>query len=434
MREVYGGDYTPSMENPSQAPVHPALDAGTSWWQDQAPSPGCAAVDGDAHYEVAVIGGGVSGCSTAWHLARAGVRVALLEARDIASGASGRNGGFLLAGLANRFEALVDIVGFDRASQLYALSATGRDRLMDTAASIGVGEHAARTGSLRVAVDLDEVDDLDLEASLLERAGFSVERLTRAELPDDLGAHFLGGLRFPEDGRSFPAAWVRGLARAAIDAGVQVHEHTPVSAIDDDAERVTLTTPGGTITADRVVVATEAWLSGLLPEFAGIVLPYRSQILCTEPPRGTGGDVRRVLSHVTWSRRGWDYAQQTASGHVVIGGEQLEEVERLRSWEEVTEPTDQAWLESWVERVLGFEPIVAARWAGILSQTPDGFPYVGALPGRPRVFSCGGWGGAGNVLGFVGGGMLAEALTTSRTQIPEEFSPQRLRVQAAVGD
>lgn len=416
---VSGGDH-------DRAPVHPDPAAGTSWWQQRSPSPGFAPLERDARCDVVVVGGGVTGCSAALHLARAGANVVLLEARDIASGASGRNGGFLLAGLAHRFTSLVDLLGADRAAELYALSTVGRDDLYATAAAIGAGDHAQRTGSLRLAVDRDEVDDLEREASLLDAHGFTVERLTRAQLPADLGAHFLGGLRFPEDGRSFPAAWVRALGAAARDAGATLHERSPVTSIDDDVNAVCVTTTSGaSITADHVVVATEAWLSGLLPELTGLVLPYRSQVLAAAPPRTPDGAVRRVLPHVTWSRRGWDYAQQSSDGHLVIGGEQLEDVERLRTWDETTEHDDQAWLETWLRRVFDLDPDVVARWAGVLSQTPDGFPFVGPLPQRPRVLACGGWGGAGNVLGFTCGRLVAELLRGGSDHIPAEMRAGR---------
>ena len=406
----------------------PDADAPPSWWQQRWPSPGFAPLDGDARADVVVVGGGVSGCSTAWHLARAGARVRLLEARDVASGASGRNGGFLLAGMAHRPVALAELVGADRAGELFQLTADGRERLFEVAVSIGAGAFATRTGSLRLAVDAEELDDLEDEATLLEAIpGVRVERVAAPDLPSTLGTHFLGGLRFPDDGRSVPAAWVRALASAAAEAGAVLHERSPVVSIDDDADGVEVRTAGGhVVRGEHVVVATEAWLSGLLPELAGLVLPYRSQVLAAAAPRDGDGEVRRVLPNVTWSRRGWDYAQQAADGTLVVGGEELEDVSRLRHWEEVTEPDDQAWLESWVRRVLEVEPDVVARWAGVLSQTPDGFAYLGALPGRPRVVACGGWGGAGNVLGFVGGGLVADLVHDGTDRIPPELRASRI--------
>ncbi|MCW2928919.1 MAG: dependent oxidoreductase, partial [Thermoleophilia bacterium] len=298
------------------------------------------------------------------------------------------------------------------------------------------GAHVARTGSLRLAIDGSELDDLDAEATLLEAAGVPVERLGRDALDTLLQPHFLGGLRFPSDGRSVPAGWVRALGAAAADVGAAIHEASPVAAIEDDSDAVVVrTSDGREVRAGQCIVATEAWLSGLVPELAGRVLPYRSQVLAAAAPLDGDGAVRRLLPQVTWSRRGWDYVQQAGDGTLVIGGERLEEVDRLRHWTEDPEPDDQAWLESWLQRVLGIEPDVLARWAGVLSQTPDGFPYVGALPGRPRVHACGGWGGAGNVLGFLAGQLLADVVLDRTDAIPDEFRASRIGTAAsATGD
>ncbi|MBC7643673.1 MAG: FAD-binding oxidoreductase, partial [Thermoleophilia bacterium] len=189
---------------------------------------------------------------------------------------------------------------------------------------------------------------------------------------------------------------------------------------------------GPTVDADTVVVCTEAYLPGLLPELRGLVTPYRSQVLAARVGDGT----TRVLSHPTWSRRGWDYAQQTARGVVIAGGELVEDQQLYRTWVEDIDDTDQAMLEDWVNRVVSFGPgagddgtlkvEVLQRWAGVLSHSYDDMPIIGRLPRRESIVCCGGWGGAGNVLGFVGGGMVAELLGGTDT-IPPEFSSARIR-------
>jgi glycine/D-amino acid oxidase-like deaminating enzyme len=394
-----------------------------------------APLTSDARADVVVVGAGVTGCSAAWHLARSGARVTLLEARDVASGASGRNGGFLLAGLAHRPVQLGAIVGERRAAELYDATAVARERMYEVAASIGADSYVERTGSLRLAVDAAELDELQQEATLLEEMGsVRVQRLDAHELPVRLVGSFLGGLRFADDGRLVPAAWVRALGDAAADAGAALHEQSPVVAIEDDDDGVVVRTQSGhEVRAEHVIVATEAWLSGIVPELVGHVLPYRSQVLAAQPlvdGAALGSGSARLLDHVTWSRRGWDYAQQTADGTLVVGGEQVEDVELLRSWEEAPVDGDQRWIESWIRRVLQVEPDVVDRWAGVLSQTPDGFPYVGALPGRSRVHVCGGWGGAGNVLGFACGGLVASRVLGLEAHVPEEFDAARISERA----
>ena len=430
----------PHEPDTAAVPIPPLPDphAGTSWWQDEAPAARWGAPSSDLRCAVLVVGGGVTGCSAAWHLARAGVDVVLVDARAVASGASGRNGGFLLAGMAHRPVALAERVGTERALELHAWSSEGVDRLLATARAVDAERYVARTGSLRLAVDAAELEDLEAEAALLEAGGFAVERLGAGSLPLPHAGGFTGGLRFPRDGRSMPAGWVRALAHAAVAAGARIHDGDAITSIDDGASTGVLATTasGRVIRAERVILATEAWLPRLLPELRGVVLPYRSQVLAAAAPRTPDGAVRRVLDHVTWSRRGWDYAQQAADGTLVVGGERDEEVERLRHWEEVTVDRDQAWIESWIRRVLEVEPEVVARWAGVLSQTVDGFPFVGALPGRDaRVLCCGGWGGAGNVLGFTCGALIADLardLPGAHAAIPREFDPARLTAEPPV--
>jgi len=332
------GHSLPAQQSSLEPPVFP-VDGSPSWWQVQYPSRGWPALAAEAYerVDVCIVGAGVTGSSTAYALAREGARVMLLDARSVAGGASGRNGGFLLAGLNVRYGQLVERLGRERAHELYALTAHGRDRLIATAKAIGAPETARQTGSLRLAVDADERDDLDREHALFVADGVRCERLTPGELPDGLGAHFLGGLRFADDGASIPAAWVRALASAAADAGAVIHEHSPVRAMGVSTSgasgsgassaaapahgaHVELAN-GARVDADTVVVCTEAYLPGLLPELRGLITPYRSQVLAATVGDGT----TRVLHHPTWSRRGWDYAQQTESGVVIVGGELIED-------------------------------------------------------------------------------------------------------------
>jgi gamma-glutamylputrescine oxidase len=164
--------------------------------------------------EVAVIGGGVTGCSCALTLAEHGVRVRLHEAREIAAGASGRNGGFALRGATAPYDrARVDL-GPDAARRVMELTERSLDRMEALA-----GDAFRRVGSLRLAADEAERDELRREHDALLEDGFAVEWVD--ELAPPLDRLYHGAILHPPDGKLLPARWVRRLGGRAAATAVE---------------------------------------------------------------------------------------------------------------------------------------------------------------------------------------------------------------------
>jgi gamma-glutamylputrescine oxidase len=186
---------------------------------------------------VIVIGGGVTGCACALRLAEGGARVRLHEARRIAEGASGRNGGFALRGASSAYDVTVRTLGHQQARRLMTLTEQSLDVLEALA-----GDAFRRTGSLRLAADDDEVAALRTEYEALAADGFPVEWVEELEPP--LEGLYRGALVHPPDGSLQPARWVRRLAAHAAAAGAEIVEQRPIEL--SDAERG----------ADAVVVAS----------------------------------------------------------------------------------------------------------------------------------------------------------------------------------
>jgi glycine/D-amino acid oxidase-like deaminating enzyme len=370
----------------------------TSYWLDEASSE----LPGGVHHEspdVVVIGGGVTGCSCALTLAERGVTVRLLEERQIAGGASGRNGGFALRGATKPYDAARAALGRDGAQRLMALTERSVDRLERLA-----GDAFRRVGSLRLAFDDDERQALRREHDALREDGFAVEWLDA--LPAPLDRLYAGALLHPPDGVIQPARWVRRLAAHAARAGAEVrqHERADVDALD------------GPI----VVVATDGFTASVLPELAEAVQPTRGQVLVTEPLP----ELRYERPH--YARGGYDYWHQLPDGRLVIGGSRDAAFAEEQTAVEATTPLVQERIEALAAALMGGPVKVAGRWSGIWGTTADEVPLVGRVPGREDVWIAGGYSGHGNVLGLACGDLVARAILGEHPPELDLFDPTRL--------
>jgi len=347
-------------------------------------------VDAGTRVDVAVVGGGVTGCSCALTLAERGLRVRLFEAREIAGGASGRNGGFALRGGAMPYE--------HSWAGLWRLTELALDRIEQLA-----GDAFRRVGSLRLAGDGGERDLLARELELLRADGFDVEWVD--PLPAPLDRLFTGAVLCPGDGALQPARWVQRLAARAAAAGAEIVEHTPVR-IDE-------------LDAGTVVVATDGLTAALLPELADHIETRRGQMLATEPLES------RLFERPHYARHGYDYWQQLPDGRLVVGGKRDASFETEATADEETTALIQERLEALTVELVGELPAITHRWAGVWGETADRLPLVGRVPGREHVWVAGGYSGHGNVLGLACGDLLARAILGDSPPELDLFDPAR---------
>jgi gamma-glutamylputrescine oxidase len=371
----------------------------TSYWLAD-DRPGFSENRLEGRVDVAVVGGGVTGCACAHVLADAGRRVRLYDAREIAGGASGRNGGFALRGGAPAYDIARERLGPERAQELWRLTERNLDRLEELA-----GDAFRRTGSLRLAADRQERDELEAEFEALREDGFAVE--WRDDLPAPLAGRYDGAISNPIDGSLQPVRWVRRLAARAAAAGADLREGETVESL-------------GELDADQVVVATDGYTHGLLPELDAVVQPTRGQVVVTEPLS------RRLFPCPHHARHGYDYWQQTPDGQLVAGGSRDKAADEEQSAEEATTPLIQGHLERFVHELTGDSPAITHRWAGIFGVTPDQLPLVGPVPGHDGVWVSVGYSGRGNVLGLACGELLAHAVLGREQPELELFETARL--------
>jgi glycine/D-amino acid oxidase-like deaminating enzyme len=372
--------------------------ATTSYWLDE-PAGQRAASRIDGAVDVAVVGGGITGCSCALALAEAGMKVRLFEAREVAGGASGRNGGFALRGGAAPYPVLAESIGADATAELWRWTESELEQLAALA-----GDAFRPTGSLRLAVDDEERDELLEEYEALRAAGFAAE--WRDDPPPPL-ERYPAALFHPPDGVLQPARLVRRIAERVAAAGVEIQEHTHVGFAEETG-------------AETVVVATDGYPSGLLGELEGLIVPTRGQVIATEP-------IDELLFEVPhYGRHGFDYWHQRLDGRIVAGGFRDVSLDTEFTAEEVTTPVVQEALERFVEEHVGRPLRIDYRWAGIFGMVFDFLPVVGRVPGQDGVWVAGGYSGHGNVLGFACGRLVAHAILGEPDPKLDLFEPARL--------
>ena len=352
--------------------------------------------------EVEIVGGGVTGCACALALAERGLRVRLHEAREVAGGASGRNGGFALRGGAMAYDVAKRHLGDDRARSYWELT----EHALDDMAGLA-GDSLRRVGSLRLAVDVDERESLRAEFDALVADGFEARWIDGADLETPLRGRFAAGLEHPRDGALQPARWVRRLAALAAGAGAEIRQQSRVESLDD-------------LVAEHVVVATDGYTRGLVPELDRRIQPTRGQVIVTEALP------KLLFAKPHYSRHGFDYWHQTSDRRLVIGGHRdASPATETTAVEDLTSVVQEK-IEAFARELVGRPPRVTHRWAGIWGTTEDLLPLVGKLPdGDGRVWVAAGYSGHGNVLGFACGRMLADAIAGESHPLLEVLDPTR---------
>ena len=263
------------------------------YWLEDDPVPR-AAPRYEGRVDVAIVGAGITGCSAALRLADAGLRVRVHDQRAVAEGASGRNGGFALRGGASRYDVARETYGREQAQGMW----TWTERALDRMEELG-GDALRRPGSFRLAADEEEREEIRAEFEALREDGLEAEWID--DLPGELAGRFEGGIVHGGDGALQPARFVRRLAAQAAEAGAEIREH---DRVDDVAA----------LDADRVLVATDGYGHGLVPELADPIWPTRGQVIVSEP-------IDRLLyDRPHYARQGFDYWQQLPDGRVLLGG------------------------------------------------------------------------------------------------------------------
>jgi glycine/D-amino acid oxidase-like deaminating enzyme len=299
---------------------------GTSiYWLETSHRDPAPSLDESRDVDVAIVGGGYTGLWTAYHLLQGdpSLCIAVLEGESIGSGASGRNGGFAMTLLDLSLSLLRRNHGDEAARAAHRAVATSVTEIGATIEAEGIDCEWRYGGLLVVATNPAQLERLQLDRQAAEGMGLDGFSwldgpATRAELDSPT---YLAGLREEHCGVLHPAKLAHGLARVLEGRGVQVFEHTPVTAIDEVPSGMRIRTPRGHVDAQQVVLATNAWAAHQ-PWIPRQVVPLYTYIALTEPLTDAQWDAIGWASHcgVEDKRNFVHYYRRTVDGRILWGG------------------------------------------------------------------------------------------------------------------
>ncbi len=354
-------------------------------------------LEADVTVDVAIVGAGITGIATAYFLASAGAKVVVLEARGVAEAASGRNAGFVLAGVAENFVAASRRYGERNALRIWRFTKRTQALARSLVAEHGIDCSLRWNGSDQIAGDDDEWREIEESARRLSSEGVAVSIDPAAR-----------SATYADDGELHPVRWVRGLAAAAVKKGARIHESTRVDAVAPGEAR----TAAGVVRADAIVLCTNAYTAHLA---TSRVRPVRGQILATAP-------APPAFARPAYANRGYQYWRQTSDGRVLVGGWRDTAVDAEVGEEERTTDVIQKHLEAFLHEQ-GIKTPVTHRWAGTMGFSHDALPYVGR--NAQGVFVCGGFTGHGMAFGPASAELVAALVRGATHPDADLFDPDR---------
>ena len=379
-----------------------------SWYLASAgAAPERPALEGSMECDVAVVGAGLAGCSTALHLAQRGYRVVVLEGANVGYGASGRSGAQMLPGFASGQSKLEPALGASGARAAFDVTVEG----MALARQL-IHEHNIacdyRSGQAHVAIKPRQVTELQGWQDELQALGYPHTRLMDGDEVRDLLAtqRYIGGLFDANAAHLHPLKYVRGLAVAAERAGAQIFEHTPVLRLEAAPTANGLSrlhTARGVVSARYVALCGNAYLQGTAPAIQPRIMPVGTYIIATEPLGEAAATalIRNDMA-VTDINFVLDYYRRSPDHRLLFGG---------RVSYSGYDPLGTA--RATRARMLSVYPQLAnARidhaWGGYVDITMTRAPDFNRL--APNVYYAQGFSGHGMVLAPMAGKLMAEAI------------------------
>ena len=388
-----------------------------SLWLAGAPPTGYPALEDDAEFDVAVIGGGIAGVSAALLLKRDGLRVAVLERGVVCGGASGFTTAKVSALQATKLSEIDDLHGPDGAAAYAAASLAAVARIDELVREEGLDCGWERVAAYTYAADEEQVDAVVHEAHLALAAGLDVQLTTAVPLPFGVAQ----AVCLPDQGQLDPVRYVRGLAAAVDGDGSRVFESTAVATVEEGSPCRVRTHDGPTVTARDVIVATNYPLldRGL---FFTRMEATRSYLVAARVRGGAPDGMLITAGEPSRSLRSYRDGDDT---WLLVGGE------GHMTGSDGAQPARFAALERFARE--HFDVIdIPYRWSTQDGMPTDKLPYVGPYTlASSHLFVAAGFQKWGMTSGTLAAGVLADRIAGRDNPYAAVFDPNRATVRSA---
>jgi glycine/D-amino acid oxidase-like deaminating enzyme/nitrite reductase/ring-hydroxylating ferredoxin subunit len=398
-----------------------------SVWSEATPAPPYPPLDRNVAVDVAVVGGGITGITAGLLLARAGRRVAVVEARRIGKGETGKTTAHLTEALDVPYHTLISRFGLAGARLAAAAQRAAIDRIAAFADECAIPCDFRHVPGFAFAETKAEVAELEREAVAAQKLGLSVSLVDRAPLPFPIE----GALRFDEQASIHPRIYLQGLERAFVALGGQIFEDTQVVSIDEgtrgnDSGVCRVISDRGVVSARAVIVAAHVPIVNRVLLHAKLAA-YRSYVLGIDltGDAGIGDGLYWDLADPYHYIRSQTIADRR---YLLVGGED----HKVGEADDTTAPFER--LEAYVRARFGREVAPTDyRWSGQIVASADGLPYVGRNSLSHDVYVATGYAGNGITQGTLAAMVLADEICGIEHPLGRLLDATRIKPFASAG-
>ncbi len=387
-----------------------------SIWTDRATATPYPRLEQNLQVDVAIVGGGMTGITAALLLARAGKRVAVLEAKTVAEGVTGYTTGHMTAIIDTRYQTIASKFGDDGARLAAQSSYAAIDFVEQLIREFGIDCGFERHTGYLYSEDDKGVKDLRSEVETMQRIGLEGAFTDYVPLPFPVQA----GIAFPRQAQIDAFRYVQALAKEAVNAGVQIFEHTRATNTQDGEPCSVPTEHGPVVTATDVIMATHAPLRNLLT-LQQRIMPYRSYVLVVRAERTPE---QMGLYWDTYEPYHYTRAYSAAEPDLlIIGGEDHPTGQQ----DDTEEPYRR--LEQYAQDRFGIKEIVY-RWSSQVYEPVDGLPLIGLQPFDKHVYIGTGYSGNGMTFSTVAAQIISDTVLGRSNPYAELYDSTRVNLLA----